>query len=152
MKYWDSSAVVPLLLDEPFSGTVRAIMSGDIEMVSWWGTSVECCSALARVRRENGLTSEDELMLRSRLDELVDFWNEIIPSDSVRATARRLLLRHPLRAADSLQLAAAFVWSEGRPDGLEFVCLDGKLRTAAQAEGFAVVPSQSVFEAVSQES
>ena len=149
MKFWDSSAVVPLLVDEPFSAAVRPLMKGDNEMVSWWGTPIECCSAVARLRRENGITAEDEQMLRSRLDELVDFWNEIIPSDSVRATARRLLLRHPLRAADSLQLAAALVWSEGRPDGLEFVCLDGRLRAAAQAEGFTVVPSQAVFEVAS---
>ena len=85
MKYWDSSAVMPLLLDEPFSGSVYTTMRGDNEMVSWWGTPTECCSALARVRCENGITTEDEQMLRSRLDELVEFWNEKV----IRSVPRR---------------------------------------------------------------
>lgn len=52
----------------------------------------------------------------------------------------RVLLLHPLRAADSLQLAAAFVWANGHPAGHHFVCLDERLRQAAIQEGFIVLP------------
>jgi hypothetical protein len=58
--------------------------------------------------------------------------------DAVLEMARRLLRVHPLRAADSLQLAAAVLASEGRPSTLEFVCLDDRLGIAAQREGFRV--------------
>jgi predicted nucleic acid-binding protein len=47
---------------------------------------------------------------------------------------------HPLKAADALQLAAAYRWAAERPDGHEFVSLDGALSRAAEAEGFSVVP------------
>jgi len=45
-----------------------------------------------------------------------------------------------LRVADALQLAAALVSSEVTPRGDGFVTLDDRLRTAARAEGFAVLP------------
>jgi hypothetical protein len=48
------------------------------------------------------------------------------------------LARHALRAADSLQLGAALVASEGDPTSLEFVCLDRNLADAAEREGFVV--------------
>ena len=52
------------------------------------------------------------------------------------------LLLHPLRAADAMQLAAAIVWANGQATGHEFVCLDHRLREAAQREGFTVLPKQ----------
>ena len=66
-------------------------------------------------------------------------WQEVEAGDLVRETAIRLLRVHPLRAADSLQLAAAFVAAEGRPSTLEFVTLDDRLALAAQREGFVVI-------------
>jgi uncharacterized protein len=46
---------------------------------------------------------------------------------------------HPLRAADALQLAAAFAAAEGRPGSLELITLDDRLCLAARKKGFAVV-------------
>jgi hypothetical protein len=54
----------------------------------------------------------------------------------------RLLRVHPLRAADSLQLAAAVVASEGDPGELPFVCLDEKLAQAASREGFVCLEAR----------
>ena len=47
---------------------------------------------------------------------------------------------HPLRTADALQLAAALIWAQESPQGLEFVCLDQNLREAAPREGFSILP------------
>jgi predicted nucleic acid-binding protein len=69
-------------------------------------------------------------------------WTEIEPSVVVREQAARVLLLHPLRAADALQLAAAIVWANGQASGHEFVCLDHRLRDAAQRERFIVLPKQ----------
>lgn len=46
---------------------------------------------------------------------------------------------HPLRAADSLQLAAAIVVADGAPRALPFVTLDDRLALAADKEGFPVL-------------
>ena len=66
-------------------------------------------------------------------------WQEVLPVPVVRRTAMRLLRVHPLRAANSLQLAAAVVLAEGHPAGVPFVTLDARLALAADREGFTVV-------------
>ena len=46
---------------------------------------------------------------KSQLSALAAQWNEVLPVEAIRQTAIRLQRVHPLRAADSLQLAAAVV-------------------------------------------
>ena len=77
--------------------------------------------------------------LRVRLQHLSAGWHEIDPSDEIRETASRFLRVHPLRAADALQLAAAFAAAERRPASLEIVTLDDRLANAARKEGFALL-------------
>jgi len=101
---------------------------------------VECFSAFAHLRRDGILTLGEERRLRGLMSRLVGDWTEVLPGNGVREHAGRLLLRHPLRAADSLQLAAAMVWADGNPGEREFVCLDRRLREAASQEGFRVIP------------
>lgn len=149
MKFWDSSAIIPLCVEEQRSEAMRAIAKEDSNLAAWWGTSVECCSAFARIRRENKITLYEEQLLRGQLDKLAEYWGEISPSEEVRILARRLLVRHSLRAADSLQLAAAIIWTSNQPEGFDFVCLDKRLREAAQTEGFTVCPAQQIFDVFS---
>jgi len=140
MKFWDSSAIIPLCLEEPHSELVRQLANNDGEVAFWWGTPVECCSSFARLKREGNISSDEELAVRRLVDQIADSGTEVTPSAEVRLTARRLLLRHPLRAADALQLAAALVWAANNPDDLGFICLDKRLRDAARTEGFTVEP------------
>lgn len=142
MRFWDSSAIIPLCIKEPYSETMRLLAQSDGDLVFWWGTPVECSSSFARLRREGAISGDDEQQIRRLVDQLAQCGTEIAPSEEVRATARRLLLRHPLRAADALQLAAALVWAANRPDDLGFVCLDKRLRDAARIEGFTVFPHE----------
>jgi uncharacterized protein len=139
MKFWDASAIVPLLIAERSSPSLRAIVADDPLMLVWWATQIECTSALARLDREGLLDTQSVRAAHKRLSQLVANWQEVDPRDEVRETAARLLRVHPLRAADALQLAAAFVAASGRPSSLEFVTLDEKLATAAHKEGFAMV-------------
>jgi uncharacterized protein len=74
-----------------------------------------------------------------RLRQLAQTWHEIDPSDPVREAAVRFLRVHPLRAADALQLAAAFIAAERRPSSLEVVTLDDRLAVAARKEGFVMI-------------
>jgi uncharacterized protein len=138
VKFWDSSALVPLLVEEEVTVPLRDLYLSEPGTITWWGTSIECASALSRLERENKLSAREVTNALERLDALARHWHRIEPVDAVLETARRLLRVHPLRAADSFQLAAAFLASEGRPSTLEFVCLDDRLVTAAQREGFPV--------------
>jgi len=61
--------------------------------------------------------------------------------DLVRSHALRLLHTYSLRAADALQLGAALVACDEKPEALPFVCIDDRLRNAARKEGFRVLPS-----------
>jgi uncharacterized protein len=140
LRFWDASAVVPLLVNEPASSQMSGLVSTDPELAVWWGTRSECVSALARRTRQGVLTSHGEAQAWVVLYRLSSNWYEIAPNDWVRALAEHFLIQHPLRTADAYQLAAAYAWSGGHPQGGQFVCLDGRLRNAAQAEGFTVLP------------
>ena len=108
-------------------------------MLVWWGSEVECVSALARLERDGALDAVAMTTAIKRLRQLAASWHEVDPGDAVRETATRFLRVHALRAADALQLAAAFVAAERRPSSLEFVTLDERLANAAQKEGFSLI-------------
>ena len=112
-------------------------------MLVWWGSEVECVSALARLERNDALSPRSVMLALRRLGQLATAWHEIDPSDTIREAATRFLRVHPLRAADALQLAAAFLAAERRPASLEMVTLDDRLADAARKEGFAVIDMQS---------
>jgi uncharacterized protein len=101
-------------------------------MFVWWGSQVECVSSLARLERIGSLAEHDVTVALSRLAHLARTWDEVDPSDTIKELAARLLRVHPLRAADALQLAAAFVASEYRPASSAIVTLDDRLATAAR--------------------
>jgi len=136
VTFWDSSALVPLLVDEDRTDLALARARQDPDIAVWWGTPVECGSAIARLERE-GAPADRVGEAFARLDELALAWTEVEPHDDVRHLARRLLRVHPLHAADALQLAAAYVISERRPHTLEIVTFDERVRLAALKEGFA---------------
>ena len=138
MRFWDSSALVPLLVREPRTSTLSALYKQDPAVLAWWGSEVECASAIGRLERAGALDVDSAGHALSRLDSLQDAWQGIQPVGEIKMTARRLLRVHPLRAADALQLAAAFVASERRPPTLEFVCLADRLNDAARREGFVI--------------
>jgi len=139
VRFWDSSAVVPLLVREANTERMGRIVVEDPEMIVAWTTAVECASALARLRRAGHMDAVAESAVLRLLRELGEEWAEVQPVEPVRVTAMRLLRTHPLRAADALQLAAALAWAPA-PAGDVFVTLDERLARAATLEGFSVLP------------
>ena len=139
MNFWDSSALVPLLSTEPGSPRFRALLKKTPLQCVWWGSRVECNSALQRERRAGRISDVEERNALAILRRLESAWMEIQPSEAVRNRAESLLRQHPLRAADSLQLAAALEACEGIPARLPFVSADARLREAASREGFQVL-------------
>jgi len=135
VRFWDTSVVVPLLLGEPSTPAVLETLSEDHDQCVWWGTPLECVSALARVEREGGNVEQ----ALERLDDFARVWREVDSSSALRRLASRLLRTHPLRAGDAFQLAAAIVAAEGAPRSLPFVTLDVRLAEAASREGFTLI-------------
>ncbi len=143
MKYWDGSAVLPLLMAEPASAALRRVAESDGAMVVWWGTRIECVSALARRARENRLNAASVTRARQLLAALTANWSEVQPSDDLRLSAQRIVTVHSLRAADAMQLAGALAACRGATGNLPFVSLDTRLREAADREGFTVLPEHA---------
>lgn len=139
MKFWDSSAIVPLLVAESSRTQLLDLLGHDPIMLVWWATPVECTSAISRREREGDLGVSEATSALERLQALSVSWQEVVPSEPVRTVAQRLLRVHALRAADAVQLAAAIIASEREPASLEFVSLDQRLNVAAQHEGFPVL-------------
>ena len=141
MRFWDTSAVVPLLVAEESTRAVRALMIEDPQMAVWALTPLEVLSALWRRRRLAEIEVRAQAAAEDALLELEAAWSIVADVTQVDRRARRLLATHPLRAADAAQLAAALVACDERPERLPFVTLDERLAEAARREGFAVLPS-----------
>jgi predicted nucleic acid-binding protein len=136
VKFWDSSAVIPLLVPEVMSASVQRLYEYDPVMAAWWATEIECTSAIARRQRLGQLPENVAAEAFVRLNALRDGWHEVEPTEELRESAKRLLRVHDLRTADALQLAAAVYVAEARPSTLEFVSSDDRLLAAARREGF----------------
>jgi predicted nucleic acid-binding protein len=139
VKFWDASALVPLLVAEPVTRRLQALAARDPDMLAWWGSAVECASAVARLERAGQLDARGAALAFDRLKQFSEGWHEIEPSEVLRENAIRFLRVHALRAADALQLAAAFIAAERRPPSLDLVSLDDRLADAARKEGFSLI-------------
>ena len=138
MRFWDSSAIVPLLVRQKSSPLAEVWVTEDADMTVWTLTSVEVLSAFRRLVREQGLDEERAVIAERRLDELVRACHVVVDVTAVKRLASRLLGFHPLRAFDALQLGAALLWAEGHQEGRTLHTLDTRLGSAAEREGFVV--------------
>lgn len=139
MRFWDTSALVPVLIDGPATPAARSSLAEDRSVVVWWGTSVECMAAAARAARDGRIDPGRLAGVVRDLGEWRADWIEVGPTAPLRLVAERLVRTHPLRSADALQLAAAIAAAEGSPTTLPFVTRDSRLAEAASLEGFPVL-------------
>ncbi len=143
MRFWDASAIVPLLIAEESSRALRGLLTEDPEISVWALTPVEVLSALWRRRRLDELDAQAQRTSEAMLAALEPTWAVVLDASSVERRARRLLAVHTLRAGDALQLAAAMIACDERTDLLPFVTLDDHLGEAARREGFRVLPADA---------
>lgn len=141
MRFWDSSALVPLMLEERESERLDAVAREDRKIAAWWGTLLEVVSAIERRHRHGGLTTEERADADARVAVSAASWYTVPPVAHVRTEALHVAQVHGLRAGDAFQLAAALEWASDHGPGHAFVTLDRDLRAAAAREGFTVLPS-----------
>lgn len=108
------------------------------DVTIWWSTPVEIESAISRVLRMRQLDAAGAAKARQLAADLADSWSVVQPSDALRRRAIQFVVRYELRAGDSLQLAAAWEWSEGLPGEKAFFTHDFRLREAARLMGFDI--------------
>jgi len=140
MRFWDSSAVIPLLVRQSASEQVDAWFAADPDIAIWTLTPVEISSAIQRLLRAGAIADGVADQAERRALDLAESCHVVIDVDDVKRQAQRLLRLHPLRAADALQLAAAVEWCAGRPAGRILHTLDIRLAAAGRREGFDVPP------------
>jgi hypothetical protein len=141
LRFWDSSALVPLVVGQAGSAEVERWMEDDRDAVTWTLALVEIVSALRRLVREGELRERIAVQAEALAGELVACTHVVTDVERVKALACRLLRVHVFRRADALQLAAALAWADGAPGGRVLHTFDRRLAAAAQREGFRVVPA-----------
>jgi predicted nucleic acid-binding protein len=126
--YADTSALVKLLIAEPESFAVAALLARATLVTSELAAVELACTARRRALPHAG--PQIEAILEAA---------ELLPLDAeTLASARSSPTRPPLRALDALHLAGAGRLRSRVPD-LAFACYDADLSAAAAAAGFEVL-------------
>jgi len=137
--YVDTSALVKVYVEEDGTLGVLARVDHAEAVATALITYAEARAALARHRREGGLTGPD---LRRAVRELDRDWrtyNVVDLSDALVHSAGALAERHALRGYDAVHLAAALeLRAVGGP--VEFCAFDGRLNRAARREHLVLTP------------
>ena len=136
--FWDSSALVPLCIQESTSRQVRSHLRKFAPVV-WWASPVEVHSAVARLHRSGAVNDLEKQGALSRLALLRRGWREILPDDPLRELASRLLDVYTLRAERQSTVGGGSHWCQQQPVQRRFISGDQRLCDAAEAAGFVVI-------------
>lgn len=138
MRFFDASALVKRYVRERGTRRVETLLRAGEAVVSRL-SAVEVASALACLTRDGSLSRTARDRALSELTQDLLAWHVVELTTVVVFRAQRALVRHPLRAGDAIQLAAALTFAEAFARPLRgFVVADARLATAADAEGLTV--------------
>ncbi len=135
IHFFDTSALLKHYVREPGTQAVRAAVRARRPAVARI-THVELGATFARLCRQGAVDETTRDVLFDRIDADFPTFEVVEWKSAVQRSARTLLSRHPLRALDVIQLASALALG-ARP--VRFWCADGRLATAAAAEGLRIV-------------
>lgn len=138
LVYFDSSALVKLVLDEGGSDLAAALWNACDVALSSRLAYPEVCAALAAAGRNHDVTESEASSAASDWEQ---FWSSMRPvelSADVARSAGSLAATHHLRGADAVHLASALAL--GSTD-LTVAVWDKRLHAGAAAVGLAVAPS-----------
>lgn len=133
--YFDTSAIIPLIIDEPGSAMCERFWNDATQAVSSRLLYVEARAALARARRLGRLSREDLVRSVESLDGITKEVVGVEVTDSLVRSAGRLAEEEGLRGYDAVHLAAALAVAD---TDTVFLSGDRQLLTAATRRGLAV--------------
>lgn len=137
--YLDTSALVKVYVQEPKSALVRENVQQADSLATSRIAYAEARAALARKRREEGLSRTD---YRTVVGDLNKDWPDyfvIDVTESVVQAAGILAESYALSGADAIHLASAVALMKQAGDHVMFCCFDGRLLSAARKEDLQVV-------------
>lgn len=138
IAYFDSSAFVKLLVEEPGSEAAARLWDSVDVVVSSRLAHPEVAAALSAARRARRLTLAAERQARGDWEELWSATRVVEVTPAVATDAADLSASLVLGGADAVHLASARVLGEGDPI---VVTWDLRLRAAAGRSGLVVAPA-----------
>jgi predicted nucleic acid-binding protein len=136
IAYLDTSAIVPLIIDEPTSAACRRVWSAADEIVTSLLAYVEAAAALARAERMGRL---DATLHRDAIIRLEHLWGSVSviePREETVLHAAALSRRFSLRGYDAIHCATAV---EAATEDFAAVTGDGALLSAWHQLGLATI-------------
>jgi predicted nucleic acid-binding protein len=137
--YFDSSALVKLLLDEPDRDVAIDVWNGCDLAVASRLAYAEVCAALAAAHRNHVLDEHDFRRTWRLWQKRWATTSAVELSSGVEVRAGELAARHALRGADAVHLASAVAVADS---DCTMAVWDRRLHAGARAEGLAVVPAE----------
>ena len=135
MRFWDTSAIVPLVTKEEQTPRMQQVIAADGNVAVSFITPVELTSTIWR----RGRRWYDQPSFRRSLFKIAEIeanWMMIDEHEPIIKSARQLITKYVLRSGDAIQLAAALLLAGDHPEDLPFISLDQDLARAARDEGF----------------
>lgn len=133
IAYFDTSAIIKLLIDEDGSETAAAAWRASDARICATVGFADAAAAIARAQRIGRIDSDTVSDLFAELERLWRGMSTLIVDRELAAHAAVLALDLGLRGYDAVHLAA------GRTAGATFVGSDADLLSAASATGLATV-------------
>ncbi len=140
-RYFDASALVKRYVRESGSTTVRRLLASGTAASSRL-SEVDVSSGIVRRTREGAFTVRQRDRMLNALVRDVPALVIVEMTSEISADARALLLRHPLRAGDAIQLASCLYLQKQLAEPVPFVAFDERLVQAARAEGVPVITAR----------
>ena len=135
IAYFDTSALIPLLVQEPGSERASVLWNEANRIAALRVVYAEGRAALAAARRTRRITPSALRSAVEGLDRLYEQMDIVEVSDAIVRRGGDLAETHSLRGYDAVHLAAAETL---RGEDIVLVAGDGTLSRAATALGLAV--------------
>lgn len=134
IAYFDTSAIVPLIIEEATSGNCRRLWNEATRVASVRLLYPETRAALARAERMGRLTAGQLTDAVEELESLIEQLDIIEAGTGITRAAGELAQRFSLRGYDAVHLAAGLAMSD---NDVVLVTGDLDLAAAARAAGIA---------------
>lgn len=135
IAYFDTSAIIPLIVDEPASPDCERVWNEATRVVGVRLLYAEARAALARAERMGRVDRRQLGRAIAELDALLDAVDFVEVTDHLVRVAGRLAQDHALRGYDAVHLAAALSVAD---DDLVLITGDHELAAAALDLGLGV--------------